>query len=129
MAVENKTISELKPGRYILMDGEACRILDMQRSAPGKHGHAKYRVSAQSLINKNKKIKVYTSHSSVQVPIIEKKDAQVLSVDGDNVQIMDMESFETIDAEKDPELTSQLKSDDNVIYWEIMGRKIIREIK
>ena len=51
MSVENKSISELKPGRYIMMDGEACKILDMQKSAPGKHGHAKYRVSAQTIIS------------------------------------------------------------------------------
>lgn len=129
MAVENRSISELKPGRYIIMDGEACKILDMQKSAPGKHGHAKYRVSAQTLLTNSKKIKVYTSHASVKVPIIEKKDAQVLSVSGNAVQVMDMESFETFEAEKDKELDAELKPDDNVIYWEIMGKKIVREVK
>ena len=104
MTVENKSISDLKPGRYIMMDGEACKILDMQKSAPGKHGHAKYRVSAQTLISKTKKIKVFTGHAHVQVPIIEKKEAQVLSVSSDSAQIMDMETFETFDAKKDPNL-------------------------
>ena len=129
MAVENKTISELKPGRFILMDGEACKILDMQRSAPGKHGHAKYRVSAQTLITKSKKIKVFTGHSSVQVPIIEKKEAQVLSVFGDSAQVMDVETYETFDVNIDPELGKELKADDTVLYWNIMGKKIIREVK
>ena len=129
MAVENKTISELKPGRFILMDGEACKILDMQRSAPGKHGHAKYRVSAQTLITKSKKIKVFTGHSSVQVPIIDKKEAQVLSVSGDSAQVMDVETYETFDVGIDPDLGKELKADDTVLYWDIMGKKIIREVK
>ena len=129
MAEENKSISDLKPGRYIMMDGEACKILDMQKSAPGKHGHAKYRVSAQTLLTKQKKIKVYTGHASVKVPIIEKKDAQVLSVSGNTAQIMDMETYETFEAEKDPELTKDLKADDKVIFWKIMDKKIIKEVK
>ncbi|UCD04106.1 MAG: translation initiation factor IF-5A [Candidatus Woesearchaeota archaeon] len=129
MAVENKSISDLKPGRYIMMDGEACKILDMQRSAPGKHGHAKYRVSAQTLISKAKKIKVFTGHAAVQVPIIEKKEAQVLSVSSGSAQIMDMESYETFEAKKDPELNKELKANDTVVFWDIMGERIIKEVK
>lgn len=129
MAEENKSISELKPGRFILMDGEACKILDMQKSAPGKHGHAKYRVSAQALISKSKKVKVYTGHANVKVPIIEKKEAQVLSVDGEDIQVMDMETYETFEAKKFPDLEKDLKPDDTVIYWNIMGNRLIKEVK
>lgn len=129
MALENKSISDLKPGRYIMMDGDACEILDMQKSAPGKHGHAKYRVSAQTLLSKQKKVKVYTGHANVKVPIIEKKEAQVLSVDDDEAQIMDMETYETIKAKKGPDLDEEINPDDKVVFWDILGDKVIREVK
>lgn len=37
-------VSKLKPGRYILIDGEPCRIGNITVSSPGKHGSAKARI-------------------------------------------------------------------------------------
>ena len=125
MAIKNEEISKLKVGNYVIFDGKACKIVEMQKSAPGKHGHAKYRVAATDLMTGHKIIKIMTGHASVEVPIIEKKPAQVLSVSGKTAQIMDLETYETFDAEIDPSV-SDVKGNDQVIYWDILGRKIIK---
>ncbi len=127
--VINEEISKLKEGRYIVIDGVACVIKSMQRSAPGKHGHAKYRVEAISLIGKSKKQIVISGHDKVQVPIIDKNDAQVLSISGDTAQVMDSESYETFNLEIPEELKGQVNEGDTIIYWDILGQKVMKQVK
>jgi len=123
-------IGKLKPGRFIILDGEACKITNMEKSAPGKHGHAKYRVTAVNLVTGNKKIVVLTGHAKVDVPIIEKKSAQVLSVSGDSAQLMDLETYETVEAEIDKdEIRDPVEAGQQVLYWRIMGKNVIKQIK
>jgi translation initiation factor 5A len=129
MEVQYEEVSALKVGRYIMMDGRPCVIVNMDWSAPGKHGHAKYRITGIDLLTGTKKMAVYTSHDKVEVPIIEKKNAQVLSVSGDKAQIMDLETYETVEATIDPEIKEQLQPNWTVVYWDIMGTKVIKSIK
>ena len=121
-------IGKLKIGRYIVLEGEPSIITSMQKSAPGKHGHAKYRVEAKSMFTGNKKIIVLTAHQHVEVPNLKKQNAQVLSVSGNTAQIMDMESYETFDLEIPEELQGKLEAGKTILYWEIMGKRIMKEI-
>jgi translation initiation factor 5A len=129
MEVHYEEVASLKAGRYMMMDGRPCVIMGMDWSAPGKHGHAKYRVTGVDVLTGNKKMAVYTSHDKVEVPMIEKKNAQVLSISGDKVQIMDLETYETLEATIDPEIKEPILANYTVMYWDIMGVKIIKQIK
>jgi len=122
-------VSSLKTGSYVVMDGEAYLVKSIQTSSPGKHGHAKYRVEAVNLIDGKKKIEIYPGHDNVEVPIIEKKNAQVLSVTGDKANVMDMETFETFDLDIPEDLKNQIKEGAMVIYWIILDKKILKQLK
>jgi len=37
-------VGSLKTGSYVIVDDEPCRIVDLTKSKPGKHGAAKARV-------------------------------------------------------------------------------------
>ncbi|MEB3756309.1 MAG: translation initiation factor IF-5A [Desulfurococcales archaeon] len=130
MSVNYATLGELKKGSYIVIDGEPCRIVDMTKAKPGKHGSAKANVTAICVFSGNKKNFVAPVDTQVQVPVVEKHIAQVLADMGDQVQLMDMESYDTFEVEKpkdDPQLASRLQPGVEVEYWLIMGRpKIIR---
>ena len=130
MSVNYATLGELKKGSYIVLDGEPCRIVEISRAKTGKHGSAKAHVVAIGVFSGQKKTMVAPVDTRVQVPVIEKRLAQVLADMGDMVQLMDLETFETFDVEKpsdDPALAGRLASGVNVEYWIIMGRpKIIR---
>ena len=101
----------------------------MDKSAPGKHGHAKYRVTGIDILTGNKKQGLYSGHDKVGVPIIEKKNAQVLSVSGDKAQLMDLESYETFDADVPDDFKGKLAVNQTVLYWVISGKKVIKQIK
>ena len=122
----------LKKGSYILIDGSACVVKDTQTSRPGKHGHAKVRIKAQDLITGSTKEIVKPGHDNVDVPIIKKKDGQILSMDSDNVQIMDMETFEQLEADisiADNDVKDKLESGQTVVFWLFNGKIIIKQIK
>ena len=125
----SKEIGSLKVGSYIVMDGAPCRISKMDKSAPGKHGHAKYRVEAIGLLDNRKRVTILVGHAKVEVPIIEKKDAQVLSVSDDKAQIMDLETYETFDATISDEIKGKVVEGNKVLYWDILGTKVIKQVK
>lgn len=121
-------IGKLKEGRYIVVNGEPHIISNMQKSAPGKHGHAKYRVEAKNMFTGNKTVVVMTAHAHIEVPNLRKQKANVLSVSGNSAQIMDMETYETFDLEIPEELQGQVEAGKIILYWEIMSKKIMKEI-
>jgi len=129
MDVKYEEVSSLKTGRYMMMDGRPCEIVNMDWSAPGKHGHAKYRVTGIDMLTGGKKMAVYTSHDKVEVPIIEKKTAQVLSVAEDKAQVMDMQTYETFDVLVPAEFKDKLVPNAEVVFWEILDQRIIKQVK
>jgi len=95
-------------------------------SKPGKHGEAKGRIVAIGVFDNQKRSVVYPVKHKVKIPIIEKKNAQVLSVQNNEVQLMDSETFETFVLPLDPEIADKIKPGMEVPYWETMGmRKIM----
>ncbi len=121
--------SQVKAGSFIVVDGSACKIIDSTSSKSGKHGHAKIRLVAVGLLDEKKRELVMPAHDTVEVPIIEKRNAQVLSVAGEKATIMDSESFETFEIKIPEEFKNQTVEGVSINYWNIMGDKIIKGIK
>jgi translation initiation factor 5A len=122
----NTTMEEvvkLRKGRYIVVDDHPCKIVNIQTSATGKHGHAKSRIDSISLFDGSKKILLKPSDAKVDVPIVEKKQAQVLSVSGKNVQLMDLASYETFDLEIPENMA--LNPSETIYYWIVMGKRLL----
>ena len=122
-------LGAIKVGSYVLIDGEPCRIVDYAKSKPGKHGSAKARVVAIGVFDSVKRSFVKPVDSQVEVPLIEKKGGQVISLMPNAVQIMDLENYEIFEAPQpeDEDLKAKLASGVEVEYWRILGRtKIMR---
>jgi len=122
-------VSTLKKGRYLIVNDVACRVTDVQISRPGKHGHAKSKIDAVSLIDGQKFIFIKPSHDKIEVPIIEKNTAQVLSVSGDTVNVMDLNNYETFDLKIPSDLKDSVKEGVHVGYWVILDDKVLKEVK
>jgi translation initiation factor 5A len=122
----------LKAGNYLLIDGSPCVVKDTQTSRPGKHGHAKVRVKATDIITGSTKEVVKPGHDNVEVPIIYKRDGQVLSITGDILELMDMETFETINADMklvEDDIKGTIAAGQTVLFWQVMGKVLIKSIK
>ncbi|HLC73775.1 MAG TPA: translation initiation factor IF-5A [Candidatus Nanoarchaeia archaeon] len=129
MTIKTTDIGSIKVGGYIIIDGVACRVVSVQTSKTGKHGHAKARIEAIGLINDDKKVIVKPSHDKAEVPIVEKKSAQVLSVNNDVANVMDTETFETFDIKIPEELKGKVQENSNVVFWIILGIKVLKQMK
>ncbi len=123
------SIGSMKKGSYIVIEGAACRVSDTQVSRPGKHGHAKVRLTAVGLVDDKKRVVVMPGHDNVEVPIIEKKTAQVLSIAGNTANVMDSETYETFDLEIADDLKADLTEGVQVLYWEILEDRVMKQIK
>jgi translation initiation factor 5A len=66
----------------------------------------------------------------IHIPMINKKVGQIISINGDTVQVMDAETFETIDvALIDDSVKGKLENGQNVDYWVVMEHTKIMSIK
>ncbi|HII85882.1 TPA: translation initiation factor IF-5A [Candidatus Bathyarchaeota archaeon] len=122
-------VGSLRVGGYMIIDNEPCRIVDITKSKPGKHGSAKARIVAIGVFDNQKRQFVKPVDSNAEIPIIDKRPGQVFAVNPTGVQIMDLETFEYLDAPfpEEEELKAKLAPGAEIEYWKIMGRmKIVR---
>lgn len=124
--VEVKT---LKVGKYVILDGEASKITNISTSSPGKHGAAKARVEAVGIFDNQKRNIVKPVNSKVDIPIIEKCVGQVLAIMGDEVQIMDLENYETFELPIPDDVRDKLEQGVEVDYILALGNKKIMRVK
>ncbi len=121
-------LGSLKVGSYIVIDGEPCRIVSYDHSKPGKHGSAKARVAAMGVFDGSRHSLVAPVSANVEVPLIDKRSGQLISVAGQVLQIMDLETFEVFETSAvEDEIRDKLNQGGEVEYWKVLERvKIVR---
>lgn len=117
--------TDIRVGTNILIEGEPYTVKKIDISKTGKHGHSKARIEAVSILGSGKKVFVVPGHERFEVPLVDKRKAQVLSK-GDKVSVMDLENFETMEIDCPEEIKSEIQENSNVEYWDIEGKKIIK---
>lgn len=107
-----------------MMEEAPCKINAYSTAKPGKHGSAKARIEGKGVFDSKKRSLSQPVDAKVWVPIIERKQGQVVSVTGEDAQIMDLDTYETFTMRipDDEDLTP----DDDIEYLEYEGqRKIV----
>ncbi len=122
-------MKDLKVGKYVIIDDIPCRIVEIESSAPGKHGAAKMRVTAIGIFDGQKKTLLKPSDADVKIPVIERKAGQVVSITGESAQIMDLEDYSTFDMAIPQDLKNEVVAGKEVEYMDSMGRKIITRVR
>ena len=124
-------VGSLKIGGYVIIDEEPCRIVEYEKSKPGKHGAAKARIVGISVFTGQKKSLISPVDAKTEVPMIDKRTGQIISISGDTVQVMDMESYHTFETPMpgDQELRASLSAGNEVEYWDVLGRTMITRRK
>jgi len=122
-------VGSLRVGGYMIIDNEPCRIVDLTKSKPGKHGSAKARIVAIGIFDGVKRSFVKPVDLNAEVPIIDKRAGQIFAVNPSGVQIMDLETYEYLDAPfpTEEDIKAKVAAGVEIEYWRIMGRiKIVR---
>lgn len=129
METKQVRANTIKKGNYILMEEEPSVVIDNQLSKSGGRGSARCKIEAVGLISGRKRVELVSSTDNVIVPIIEKKTAQVLSVQGETVNVMDMESFETFDLKIAEDTEGTPVEGGQVIYWIVGESRLLKQAK
>ncbi len=120
-------VKTLKPGKYLVLDGEASKVISMSTSSPGKHGAAKARIEAVGIFDNQKRTLVKPVNAKIDIPIIDKRAGQVIAIMGNEAQIMDLETYETIDLPITDDIDGEVSEGKEVEYIEALGNmKIMR---
>ena len=124
-------VGDLRVGGYMMIEGAPCRIMDITKSKPGKHGSAKFRIVAVGVFDGQKRQFVKPVDCGAEVPIIDKRVGQVFAVNPKGVQIMDLETYEYLDAPfpEEEEIKAKLASGVEIEYWKILGQVKITRAK
>lgn len=120
---------DLRVGKYLLIDDIPCRIVQIESSKPGKHGSAKMRITAIGIFNSQKKTLLSPGDADVEVPIIDRKTVQVMSVSGETAQVMDKETYEVYDMDVPEELKGQVEPGKEVDILAAMGNKRMERVR
>ncbi len=122
------SMKDVKPGKYILIDGIPCKVVELDFSSPGKHGAAKVRVTAVGIFDNQKRTMLAPSHADIEVPVITKKKAQVVSITETSAQLMDLENYDTFEVPIPEDLKASLKAGSEVEIVESMGKRAISRV-
>jgi translation initiation factor 5A len=139
MAYEPVKVGTIKEGRYIIEpnSGEVCVVSNIDKSKPGKHGASKARMTCIGLFDGKKREFVSSVDKRVNVPLIDKKYAQITNIEGDLIQLMDNESYEYFEVNfpTDEALATKIKENFeagrsfDVEYWIVMDRKLLKAVR
>jgi translation initiation factor 5A len=124
MARQQTEVRELDEGSYVMIEEVPCKITGYSTAKPGKHGSAKARVEATGVFDGQKRSFSQPVDAKVWVPIINRKQRQVLDVRDSEIQVMDLETYDNFVMRADGE--DGLSPDDEIEFLEYEEqRKII----
>jgi len=125
MARQQTEVRELDEGSYVMIEDTPCKIDSYSTAKPGKHGSAKARIDARGVFDGKKRSLSQPVDAKIWVPIVDRKQGQVVSTDGDDAQVMDLETYETFTMLMPDDV--DLEPDDEIEYLEYEEqRKITR---
>ncbi len=122
-------IKNLKKGGFVLIDDVPCKVVAVNISKSGKHGAAKARVEGMGMFDNRRRSIIKPADAKVPVPILNKKQAQVLAIVGDKVQLMDLTDYSTFELDIPKSMKGKLDSGQEIMYYEIEGTRTLESPK
>eukprot|EP01080_Neovahlkampfia_damariscottae_P005282 gene5282-8900_t len=84
-----KQAGALRKNDFICIQEHPCKILKIESSKNGKHGHAKAHILAVDIFTGNKYEDSAPTGHNVTVPVVEKNDYQVVGISEDYLDLID----------------------------------------
>ena len=125
MAKEQNEVRDLREGSYVMINDEPCKITSYSTASPGKHGSAKASIEAVGVFDGQKRQLSQPVDQKIWVPIIERKQGQVVSYDvSDRIaQVLDLDTYQTVSMAIPDDI--DISPDDEIEYLELEERRKI----
>ena len=103
-----KQAGALRKNDFICISEKPCKILKIETSKNGKHGHAKAHILAVDIFSGNKYEDSAPTGHNVTVPVVEKQDYQVVGISENYLDLIDSNG-EEVDQIEIPEDLKELE--------------------
>jgi translation elongation factor P/translation initiation factor 5A len=121
--------SSLERGNFIIHKNEVLQIVRKSLVNVGTHSHTKLVFTVCDIYGKREREITMGHNDKVDTVDITKKKAPVIAKTGDSIQIMDIVSYETLDAICDADIAENLSVGDEIIFIEYQGIRILGKKK
>jgi len=122
-------LKNLKKGNFILIDDVPCKVVAVNISKSGKHGAAKARVEGMGLFDNRRRSIIKPADAKVDAPVVLRKQAQVLAIMGDKVQVRDLTDYSNFDLEIPEDMKGSLAEGTEITYYEVAGVKTLEKLR
>ncbi len=123
-------VADSRIGTCIINRGEPSKITSKERVTVGTHMHSKTKLTVQGIFSGRSEVLTLGHHENLEdIEIINKKGQAVSKIPPDQVQIMDLVTYETLTATVKPEQFSQISEGSIVTYIDIQGKLVVIEIR
>ncbi len=107
-------LKKLKKGKYIIHENEACVIKDIQFL--NNQNNPVIKLELEGLFSGKHYSSHILTHENVQEANLARKCGTVISKKKNKIEIMDIQTFETFEANIGPELLEKSQEGDNVTF-------------
>tara|TARA_R110002050_G_scaffold231465_1_gene367323 strand:+ start:662 stop:1009 length:348 start_codon:yes stop_codon:yes gene_type:complete len=89
--------SAIKKGGYVVIKNRPCKVVETSTSKTGKHGHAKVHFVALDIFTNKKMEDICPSTHNMEVPVVNRKEYQLIDITDDDFLSLLLDSGETKD--------------------------------
>lgn len=124
-------VADARVGTCILNRGEPSKVTQKERVTVGTHMHSKTRLTVQGVFSGRTEVLTLSHHENLEnIEIINKKGQVIAKIPGSNqIQIMDLVSYETLAATVEKEMFDKVSEGSIVTFIELQGKVIIVEVR
>ena len=123
-------VADARTGTCIMNRGEPYKVIQKERVTVGTHMHSKTRLTVQGVFSGRTEVLTLSHHENLEDVQITNKKGQVVSKSSPNqIQIMDLVSYETIAATVEPAMFEKINDGSIVTFIELMGKLIVVEVR
>ena len=123
-------VADARTGTCIMNRGEPYKVIQKERVTVGTHMHSKTRLTVQGVFSGRTEVLTLSHHENLEDVQITNKKGQVVSKSSPNqIQIMDLVSYETFTATVEKDMFDKINDGSIVTFIELMGKIIVLETK
>ena len=121
------SVKELRKGSHIIHRDEPYRVLKKEIIVVGTHSHTKVKLTVQNVLSGTTEVLNMPPHTNMEDIEIIRKKGQVVANQPENLQVMDLVSYETLGATTHEDLQKELSEGDEITFIEFNGQARILE--
>ncbi len=123
-------VADARTGTCIMNRGEPYKVVQKERVTVGTHMHSKTRLTVQGIFSGRTEVLTLGHHENLEdVEILNKKGQVVAKTPPNQIQIMDLVSYETITATVSDDQFAKIGEGNIVTFVELQGKVIVIEIR